>query len=196
MTRWVVFDYGNVLSEPHTGLDALAGVLDAPADRFEEVYWSFRLAYDHGMSDLEYWRSVGRALDVEVSEGLAAELNRADFAVWLRASRPAVALVAELAAAGVPLALLSNAPSSLGRALAEQSWTRHFDHLVFSGDLGVAKPAPEVWASVAELLGSSDCVFFDDRPENVTGAVEAGWTGVEWRGADHARAELARLGLL
>ncbi|NUT90771.1 MAG: HAD family phosphatase [Saccharothrix sp.] len=196
MTRWVVFDYGNVLSEPHTGLTDLAGLLDAPADRFERVYWSFRLAYDHGMSDLEYWRSVGSALDVEVSEGLAERLRRADFAVWLRASPSAVALVEDLAAAGVPLAVLSNAPSSFGRALAGEPWTRHFEHLVFSGDLGVAKPAPEVWASVADVLGSSDCVFFDDRPENVAGAVEAGWVGVEWRGADHARAELARLGLL
>ncbi|XVV03630.1 hypothetical protein ACQPW3_41025 [Actinosynnema sp. CA-248983] len=48
MTRWVVFDCGNVPSAPHTGLDAQARVPGAPEDRFEEVYWSFRLGYDNG----------------------------------------------------------------------------------------------------------------------------------------------------
>ncbi|MEJ2858602.1 MULTISPECIES: HAD family hydrolase [unclassified Saccharothrix] len=196
MTRWVVFDYGNVLSEPHTGLTDLAGLLNAPATRFEEVYWSFRLAYDHGMSDLEYWQSVGKALDVEVTEDLAAELKQADFEVWLRASPSAVSLVEDLSTAGVPLALLSNAPSSFGQALADKPWTRHFKHLVFSGDLGVAKPSPEIWTSTTNLLGSSNCIFFDDRPENVAGAVEAGWTGIEWHGPTHARTELTHLGLL
>jgi putative hydrolase of the HAD superfamily len=69
-----------------------------------------------------------------------------------------VELVREPASAGVPPALLPDAPVSLARTAEEQPWTRHFRHLVFS-----------------------------DRPENVDGANAAGLVGVLWQGPAHAR---------
>ncbi|MFI9006959.1 HAD-IA family hydrolase [Actinosynnema sp. NPDC053489] len=100
-----------------------------------------------------------------------------------------MALVAEPAGAGVPPALLSNAPASLARVAEREPWAGHFRHLVFSGDVGVAKPDPRIFAVPAERLGAdpADCAFFDDRPENVAGAVAAGLTGVLWQGPRHAR---------
>ncbi|MEV0676761.1 HAD family phosphatase [Actinosynnema sp. NPDC050436] len=196
MSRWVVFDYGNVISETHADLDRLAALLAVPRERFTGPYWAFRDAYDRGEPEEEYWRSVGRAAGVEVSGELARELTAVDTEGWLVTSPASVALVEELAAAGVPLALLSNAPSAFGRAVARQPWARHFRHLVFSGDHGAAKPAPAIWAVLADRLGTRDCVFLDDREENVAGATEAGLTGIHWRTASHARAELVELGLL
>ena len=69
---------------------------------------------------------------------------------------------------------------------------------MFSGDLGVAKPDPEIWAALARQLGTTpeDCVFFDDRQSNIDGAVAAGMSGVLWLGAVPAREELVRLGVL
>ncbi|MBB5954533.1 putative hydrolase of the HAD superfamily [Saccharothrix tamanrassetensis] len=193
--RWVVFDYGKVISEPPS-LDALATRLGVPEDRFAPSYWGARQAYDHGTSDVEYWRTVGRDLGVPVSEELAHELTGLDAESWLRPTPEAVELIVELAAADVPLALLSNAPASFGKIVSEQPWTEHFRHLVFSGDLGVAKPSPAIWEALAARLGTRDCVFFDDRRDNVDGAVTAGLIGVWWQGAAHARDELVRLGLL
>ncbi|MEU4806751.1 HAD family phosphatase [Actinosynnema sp. NPDC023587] len=196
MSRWVVFDYGNVISEANTNLDRLAGMLGVPPDRFATPYWAFRDAYDHGSPEVEYWRSVGRELGVEVSAERAVDLTAVDTEGWLVTSPAALALIGELAAAGVPLALLSNAPSAFGRIVARQPWTSHFRHLVFSGDLGVVKPAPAIWTALADLLGTRDCVFFDDREENTDGATEAGLVGVHWQGAAHARDRLVDLGVL
>ncbi|CCH35489.1 HAD-IA family hydrolase [Actinosynnema sp. NPDC047251] len=196
MTRWVVFDYGNVISEANANLDRLAAMLDSPPERFANPYWAFRNAYDHGASEVEYWQSVGRELDRRVSAEQALELTAVDTAGWLVTSPAALALIGELAAADVPLALLSNAPSSFGRIVAEQPWTEPFRHLVFSGDLGVIKPAPAIWTALADRLGTRDCVFFDDREENTDGATEAGLIGIHWRGAAHARDQLVALGVL
>ncbi|MEU4763889.1 HAD family phosphatase [Actinosynnema sp. NPDC023794] len=187
--RWVVFDYGEVISEPTRELPALAALLGVPVEDFSRGYWAARDAYDAGQSDLEYWRAVGASVDVAVDEALAGRLTEVDVRGWLRPAPGAAELVAELASAGVPLALLSNAPVSFARTAEREPWTRHFRHLVFSGDLGVAKPDPRIFAALAERIGArpADCVFFDDRQVNVDGAVAAGLQGVLWRGPVNAR---------
>lgn len=187
--RWVVFDYGEVISEPTRELPALAELLGVPVEDFSRGYWAARHAYDAGQPDLEYWRAVGASVGVPVDEALAGRLTEVDVRGWLRAEPGVVELLAELASAGVPLALLSNAPVSFARTAEREPWTRHFRHLVFSGDLGVAKPDPRIFAALAERIGArpEDCVFFDDRRANVEGAVAAGLQGVLWQGPGHAR---------
>lgn len=187
--RWVVFDHGEVISEPNRDLPALAALLGVPVEDFTTGYWASRPAYDAGRPDLEYWRAVGDAVGVPVDEALSRRLTEADVRGWLRPAPAAVELVREPASAGVPPALLSNAPVSLARTAEEQPWTRHFRHLMFSGDVGVAKPDPRIFAALASRIGAEpgDCVFFDDRPENVDGANAAGLVGVLWQGPAHAR---------
>ncbi|MEU5696051.1 HAD family phosphatase [Actinosynnema sp. NPDC020468] len=192
--RWIVFDYGEVISGPQRRLPELAGLAGVPAEEFATAYWAARDAYDRGGSDLEFWRAVVPG----VAEELAAELTEVDIGGWLTFDPATLELIAELDAAGVPLALLSNAPSSFGRRVEGLPWARHFRHLVFSGDLKTAKPDPEIWTALVTRLGAQpgDCVFLDDRPVNVEGATRAGLIGVRWDGSVHAREELVRLAVL
>ncbi|HWO64987.1 MAG TPA: HAD-IA family hydrolase [Umezawaea sp.] len=193
---WIVFDYGEVISTRTAALPTLASMLGAPAERFDDVYWAARDAYDRGQSDLDYWQAIGDVLGTSVSPELAASLTEVDTEGWLQPDPESLALLEELA--DLPLALLSNAPSSFGRAVEEQGWAKNFRHLVFSGDLGVAKPDPAIWEALARQLDTTpgDCVFFDDRQSNIDGAVEAGMGGVLWLGAVPAREQLVRLGVL
>jgi len=193
---WIVFDYGEVISTRTAALPTLASMLGASVERFDEAYWTARDPYDRGQSDLDYWRSIGDALGVSVSPSLAAALTEVDTEGWLQPDPESLALLDELS--DLPLALLSNAPSSFGRAVEEQGWAENFRHLVFSGDLGVAKPDPEIWAALARRLETTpeNCVFFDDRQSNIDGALAAGMGGMLWLGAVPAREELVRLGVL
>ena len=190
--RWVVFDYGEVISRPTGALPDLANLLGVPLADFERGYWAARDDYDRGQPDLEYWRAVGAVVGAEVDEELARLLTDVDVRGWLLPDPGSVELVEELAAAGVPLALLSNAPVPFARVAEREPWARHFRHLVFSGDLGVAKPDPRIFAALARRLGAdpADCVFFDDRQVNVDGANAAGLRGVLWSGSSHARTVL------
>jgi len=196
--HWVVFDYGQVISRPTTALPRLANRLGVPEEDFVAAYWAERDRYDRGMGDLEYWSAVGDRAGAAVDADLADELTREDVAGWLHTEPGALALLLELSAAGVPLALLSNASPSFGRAAERQPWASLFQHLVFSGDLGIAKPDPEIYQKLLTRLDASpeDCLFLDDKQANVTGAQEAGLHAERWTNPGQIRARLSELRVL
>ncbi|MEU6645932.1 HAD family phosphatase [Saccharomonospora sp. NPDC046836] len=192
MTRsWVVFDYGEVISTRTTALPRLADVLGVPLADFEPAYWTHRDAYDRGSGDLPYWRVVGDAVGVTVDEAVSAELTRLDIAGWAEVDPAMPELLAALAEAGTALALLSNAPASFARFAELQPWTRHFRELLFSGDVGLAKPDAAIFELLVSRLGAEppDCLFFDDRQVNIDGARAAGLRAQLWQGTA-AAAEL------
>ncbi len=94
---------------------------------------------------------------------------------------------------GIRTALLSNAPGASDEA--RRSLKPFFDALVFSGEVGVAKPQREVYLLTAGLLGlpAALCAFVDDAPHNVVGAVEAGMAGIHHTSVDDTLAELGSL---
>jgi FMN phosphatase YigB (HAD superfamily) len=51
---------------------------------------------------------------------------------------------------------------------------------VISGEVGLHKPQPEIFALAAERVGVEprDCVFVDDLRENCAGAEEVGMTSI------------------
>jgi putative hydrolase of the HAD superfamily len=191
--RWVMFDYGGVISHPPTQQDLglLAGVAGAAVPAFTEQYWSWRSAYDLAELDVAgYWRQVGRGLGRSYSETQVAELARLDRASWLRLQAGTVALIEDLAAAGQPLALLSNAPDQLAEAISGLPIARYFGHLLFSCQLKSAKPDPACYSRALGTLGAEarDVVFIDDRGENVTAAAGLGLRSVLFTDAHGTRA--------
>lgn len=188
--RWIVFDFGEVISQRNPALPAMAARLGVSLDAFEAAYWD-RDAYDRGGSDAEYWSLIGSALGLSFDSSVVREMTALDNAGWLDDPvADTVALIEDLSSQGVPLALLSNAPTTFARLAEKVPWAKHFRHLVFSGDLGMAKPDAEIFRHVESVIGSSDVVFFDDRASNVEGAVAAGWDARLWTSAAAARLEL------
>ncbi|KID29250.1 haloacid dehalogenase superfamily protein, subfamily IA, variant 3 with third motif having DD or ED [Prauserella sp. Am3] len=188
MTDWVVFDYGEVLCRRTTALPELAGRLDVPPATFEPAYWAHRDPYDRGAADVAYWQAVGDTVDADVDLATVRELTEIDARGWSTLDPAAERLLESLAGEGRNLALLSNAPASFARHAEQQPWTRHFQHLVFSGDVGMAKPDADIYRLLVERLGCapSDCLFFDDRQANVDAARAAGLRAELWPGADAA----------
>ncbi|NUT54090.1 MAG: HAD family phosphatase [Saccharothrix sp.] len=198
MLQWLVFDYGEVISHRSTAVPDLAASVGADPAVFEDAYWALRDAYDRGMSDADYWTAVGERAGFAVDTRRAAELTEADVRGWLNTAPDAIALLEDLSAAGIPMALLSNAPASCGRAFADQPWARHFRHLVVSADHATAKPDAAIWEIVTTRVGApaAHCGFLDDRHENIEGARQAGLTAHHWTGAATARVWLTEQGLL
>ncbi len=60
MTRWVLADFGEVISNPlpTATIGELADLAGQQADEFRGRYWKFRPPYDLGQSDLDYWSVV------------------------------------------------------------------------------------------------------------------------------------------
>ncbi|MBB5154495.1 HAD family hydrolase [Saccharopolyspora phatthalungensis] len=197
MLRWVVFDYGEVISRRTAALPAIAALLGVEPPEFERAYFAERTAYDWGLPDLEYWQAVAARLGKSVDAALSARLTRTDVAGWAETAPESLRLLEDLHHQGVTMAVLSNAPSSFGRAAEQETWARLFKHLIFSGDLSLAKPDAGIYRALLETIDApaAECLFFDDRQENVDGARRVGLHAERWQGADAARGTLRSHGI-
>ncbi len=193
--RWVVFDFGQVIGLRTEAVPDLAARVGLPLPEFEAAYWANRAAYDLVGDDLGFWRAVAGE---RVDAALAAKLTELDEAGWLTVDPAAIALIVELFERGVPMALLSNAPSSFGRAVEAQPWAMYFRTLLFSADLGVIKPDRAIYQALLDRIDADavDCLFTDDRQDNVDGALAAGLRAARWQGADAFRPLLVEFGAL
>src|SRR5438874_12650483 len=111
-------------------------------------------------------------------------------------SRPNQAMVAAVAnarAAGIRTGLISNSWGTRRYDRAELA--KLFDGVVISGEVGIRKPAPEIYEMGARELGLEPeaCVFVDDLPFNLPPAAELGMATVHHTAATQAIPEPERL---
>ena len=194
---WVMFDYGGVISQPLSAEDVAlpAGVAGASVAAFLAEYWEWRRAYDLAELDAKgYWQQVGNGLRRDFGGGEISELIRLDSASWLRLQAGTVALIEDLAEAGHPLALLSNAPQELATEIGGLPIAAHFGHLIFSCQLKLAKPDPRCYSQALARLGADpdEVIFIDDRAENVAAAAAMGLSSVHFTSPDETRAAVTQ----
>jgi putative hydrolase of the HAD superfamily len=78
-------------------------------------------------------------------------------------------------------AILSNSgPGAREQEEARYGFSAVFDPIVYSHEVGLAKPDPRIYALTCDLLGVGphEVVFLDDTPTSVDGANEVGMIGV------------------
>jgi putative hydrolase of the HAD superfamily len=197
---WVLFDYGNVICEPQPSRDvaALARAAGCTVADLLPPYWAYRLDYDRAALDVtSYWQQVAADLGSSFTGPQIAELSRLDAGSWLHLRPASVDLVAGLAAAGVRLAVLSNAPEDTALGVSGLPVAGYFEHLIFSCQLKLAKPDPECFRAALAVLGArpADVIFLDDRPNNVAAAAALGIRSIHFTGPEAARAALAGFGV-
>jgi epoxide hydrolase-like predicted phosphatase len=139
------------------------------------------------LEELEFERRFAAILGVEEAELidrlLAGSGPDLEMLAAVRAAR----------AAGVRTGLISNSWGT--RRYDRELLAELFDGVVISGEVGVRKPAPDIYTLGAERLGLAPaaCVFVDDLPFNLTPAAELGMATVHHRNAEQTVAELERL---
>ena len=87
-----------------------------------------------------------------------------------------IAVLERARAEGLRLALLSNLASPYKQPVFDLGLDRHFDTLVFSCDVGMAKPNPAIFALASEQLGipAAELVMIgDSRRDDIRGAKHA-----------------------
>lgn len=87
------------------------------------------------------------------------------------------ALVRRARDLGIRTALLSN---SWGDFYPRHMWDGMFDVVVISGEVGMRKPEPGIFALTLDQLDlpAEACVFVDDLPHNIEAAARLGLVGV------------------
>lgn len=194
----VVFDLGGVLADGDECFRRLSSRLGIDTDVLKPAWWAHRAPYDAGCSDLDFWGPVGADLGFEVDEALAVELGRLDADGWAVIRDDARQVLADLDAAGVPTAVLSNAPIEMYEALDRSDWRDLVGPLFVSGVLGVVKPDPTLYEHVQTTLDlpADQIWFIDDRQPNVDAALAQGWHAHLWTSDADTRSWLEREGFL
>ena len=175
----VVFDLGNVLIDwdPRPAIAAGVGAERTTAlfaaDDFDFGVWNHQL--DSGMGNRGGGGS-GRSRLPSLASA-RRRLPRALPALPARTIDGTVAVLDDLAAGGVDLFALTNWPAQLfGHARERFGFLARFGDIVVSGEEGIAKPDPAIFAVLADRVRRplAECVFVDDRQDNVDAAAAAG----------------------
>lgn len=201
-TRIVTFDAGQTLVEldldflalrlAEQGLAVAVGALRAAAP----AAWAhYEARVDTGIGHEQLWRELMTALlaGAGVRERVAATVE------WLRSEQPRrnlfrapiadmIALVRELVAAGVRVAVLSNSEGRLAELLDEVGIACDFAAIIDSGRVGIEKPDPRIFAhALAVLRGDGPAVHVGDSwTTDVQGALAAGWRAIWYGSRTHA----------
>ncbi|MGB8030850.1 MAG: HAD family phosphatase [Terracidiphilus sp.] len=199
--RAVIFDYGRVLTGPrdpaaHAELLRISGL---SADRLDHFYWKDRHAYDEGkLTGMGFWRKVVNDAGLQLSEKAIEELNQWDARMWTRGDPAMLAWQLAIKQRGLLTAIVSNMGDSVHEHMVRKlDWLSRFDVLVWSYQLGVAKPDPAIYRYALEWLGTwpRETLFLDDKAENVDAAVEMGMKGLVFSTVEKLRADLVESGL-
>jgi putative hydrolase of the HAD superfamily len=113
---------------------------------------------------------------------------------------PTAAIVTQLKLAGQRLGILSNTNEAHWNFVSDGRFrllTDGWEQFALSFRLGAMKPDPAIYRAAAELadVAPEEVFFVDDRPENVAGALAAGFDAVPFTTAAALAAELHRRGV-
>jgi epoxide hydrolase-like predicted phosphatase len=181
----LVFDFGGVLTNPVW--ETFAAFCSAEGLDPEAVKELFR--NDAGaMTDLR-GLETGELAEADFEQSFAERLGVGPEGLidrlfaGMAPDEEMVGLVRSARAAGLKTALLSNS-WSVGHYDREML-SELFDVAVISGEVGLHKPQPEIYALTVERLGveAAACVFIDDLRENCEGAEAAGMQALRHRTA-------------
>jgi putative hydrolase of the HAD superfamily len=192
----VIFDFGYVLSvapqpSDYQRLAMLAGIDGIP---FEEIYWGQRGDYDRGTIDgPTYWRRVAATAGTEFTPAQIDSLIAADIAIWMRANPVMMEWVRALKSRGLKIAVLSNMPIEISSYMRQHApWFGDFDYVCFSAEVQLAKPEAAIFHACLKVVQATpeECLFIDDRAENVEAARLLGMQALKFVSVEELAAQV------
>lgn len=175
MIRLLILDWGGVLTAGEFDRHLAQLLAERKGLPEEEVYrvWRAgkRLALERGEGTVdEVWEELAARF------GLRGSVE--EFCVLLRSAvqyEPGVLELLRPLRTAAALALLSN-NYPIVAAVARKSVAALFDHVFFSNETGLVKPAREAYLQVLEVAGvePGEALFVDDKERNLVPAREIG----------------------
>jgi 2-haloacid dehalogenase len=199
MIDTVVFDLGNVLVrwDPRLALAGRLPARDAEAFLVDFEFMAFNHQQDAGRS----WADARDELAASAPEHLPAlDLYLEHFADAIAGPVPgSEQLVRELRDVGLRLLGLTNwSAETFHLAVPAAPVIGLLEDVLVSGEVGVAKPDPRIFALLTQRYGlrPDRTVFADDSAANVAAGSAAGYDAVLFTTADALRSDLVARGVV
>jgi 2-haloacid dehalogenase len=110
-----------------------------------------------------------------------------------------VAILERIYQAGYPLYALSNWSEEKFRIVRQRyDFLNRFDEIVISGNVGFAKPDPEIFHYFLKKIhrGSQECLFIDDAGMNIEVANDLGFQTLHFQSPEKLALDLSAAGIL
>ncbi len=191
----VVFDFGNVIScpQPEDTFRKMSLVSGIP-EKVLEQSMVIRAPFDGGDIDrAELYRRVlsNNGFEEKSRDRKFCErLGDMDLASWFSINEETCTWIRELKASGYKTGILSNMPRDFLELYGNRIPVfKEVDYALFSCDIHIIKPNPEIYKRLLEGLGvmAEETVFFDDLQKNIDAANEAGIHGIVFTTAENAK---------
>ena len=173
----VYFDIGGVLIEDPAPrmIEYFAKRLEWRIEDYARVSPVWMERFQRGTIDeASFWRGVAEDLGRPRGEPLEGLWGPAFVEAYIE-QPPMHAFARAMKARGLATGVLSNTEIPAVAHFNSRGYDC-FDHLVFSCECGFAKPEPAIYEHALSLAGASpgECMFIDDKPENVEAAARMG----------------------
>lgn len=172
MIKNILFDFGNVLG--NFDLDEIMfSCIGKTDEKLKEIIFHDWDAIDDGT--IEYNEYVQKCMKMtEDSNDLEIFFNN-----WYLKLKPIEEIhewIKELKDKGYALYVLSNAPTIFEDHVDSYPIMKYFDGRVFSASIHLSKPDLKIYEYILNKyrLDASECLFIDDKPENIRAAIQVG----------------------
>lgn len=199
--RAVLFDMDDVLCAYHwrARVEALARLSGQSFDALDAAIWrsGFEDAADAGAMTAEaYLEGFAARLGMPFTRAQWVANRKAAMEPWPEM----LALAAELKAAGIAIAVVTDNGALTGEAMDElfPQLRPLFGKAIFvSAQMQLRKPDPTIYRAVCDAMGvpPSETFFTDDLAENVEGARRAGLVACQFTGEPAMRLALRQAGV-
>lgn len=197
----VVFDWGRVMADPDgPGIVAfLCESLQITQAEFDAAGLQFKEKRTAGVDidDETFWLQFAEEKGIVLAEDWVQRYQAA-ILKFLHVNAEMYALVDELKAKEIPVALFSNVKERYAKPIRELGLYKPFDPCILSCDIGVEKPDPQAYLillAALDLPGKA-VLFFDDKLENIEAAKTLGIDAVLFQSPEQVRKALIERKLL
>lgn len=190
----IVFDFGGVLTG-ELNRDAVITFIRQSfhfsAEEFEKVNQEKRLAVKQGKTDEEFWISYAKNKGIKLPANWSASF-RSVMKNAIGVNPEMYALVDQLKAQQIPVALLSNIDDRLSKLIRDFGLYEPFEPCLLSCEIGVEKPDLKAYELLLKTLNlpAKDVIFIDDRPENIEAAKTIGLDAILFESEQQLRTDL------
>ena len=200
--QWIVFDYGNVLSDAQDpiAVSAMAAILNVSTSEFLPAYFEQRGPYDRGdIHGSEFWTRVASAIGITLRPNSVSELIELDIKSWIRTRPEVIQWANSLTNHSFNIAILSNMPHEQSQVFRlNQPWLQNFHKSILSAEINLRKPELAIYQHMLKNLGSpaSRVLFLDDNHENINAANRLGIKGFLFNSGQNLREQISRVNSL